>query len=345
MSVRRNCRRLLAVLSSVGLAVPAGLRAQDQGNIIGVVTDASSARALFGATVTLDGSRATRTDQKGAFVLSRVAAGTHTLTVRQLGYSPRTEAVDVAGNSRITIKLDRIAALDTVRVQGSRQAIYGVVAAAGEFRPLPNSTVEVLGPSAGQVTTDSGGRFFYPIQSVGVYLIRAKARGFATQTVSVTVDKQSGVEIGLVLDVADRQQTHALEAAYFDFRERLVRRGNGSALIPRSELILQQDGGMVSALLATPLFSRTDLRFTQEACVFVDGVPRAGLSLNSIDVRDVEAVEVYSSDAERSGTLRDRWPRQWKCGDTGMPRADPGRGGRRIPAVEVVRWVVIWLKN
>jgi hypothetical protein len=28
-----------------------------------------------------------------------------------------------------------------------------------------------------------------------------------------------------------------------------------------------------------------------------------------------------------------------------MPRADPGRGGRRIPAVEVVRWVVIWLKN
>jgi len=344
-----NCRLAIAqwfaVLGFLSPLAPSLLAGQAPGEITGIVTDASTARALFGATVTLDGGRVTRTDQTGAFVIPRVTAGTHSLLIRQFGYSPRTETVVVDGETHVTVKLDRIAALDTVRVQGSRQAIYGIVAASAEFRPLPNSTVQILGQSVGQVTTDSAGRFFYPIQSAGVYLVRVKASGFATRSVGVTVNKGSGVEVALMLDADEGGQNHAVEAAYFDFKERLMRRGRASALIPRSELIQQLSGDMVAALLATPLFTSTGLRFTQNACVFIDGRPQAGLSLNSIDVQDVEAVEVYSQNGERSGTLENAWPRQSRCGDTGMPRVDAGRAGLRIPAAEVVRWVVIWLKH
>ncbi|HEY9230308.1 MAG TPA: carboxypeptidase regulatory-like domain-containing protein [Gemmatimonadaceae bacterium] len=342
MNLRRLVQGCRAVALAVGLAAPGSLRAQEPTSVIGTVTDAATTRPLFGATVTLNlpgGSRATRTDQTGTFVFSHVPAGTHTLVVRQLGYAPRNETITVAGDARFTIALDRLAALDTVRVRSARQAIYGVVAAAGEFRPLPNSTVEVLGPSAGRVSTDSAGRFFYPVQSAGVYLVRAKASGFVTQSVSVTVEKQSGVEVTLVLDDDGGQPNHQIEGAYFDFQQRLTRRGNASALVPRAELIQREDVSMVSALLATPLFSSKGLRFTSEACVFVDGTPRAGLSLNAIDVRDVEAVEVYSTTSDRSGTLQERWFRQWRCGDTGFPRTNQNR------ADDVVRWIVIWLKH
>lgn len=322
---------------------PGVLRAQEPANVIGVVTDASTARPLFGATVVLDlpsGSRVTRTDQSGMFVFVRVATGTHTLAVRQLGYAPRTDTVAVVGETRLTIKLNRLAALDTVRVQGARQAIYGVVAAATEYRPIPNSTVEILGPSVGRVATDSAGRFFYPIQSTGAYVVRAKASGFLSQTVSVTIGKQKSVEVVLVLDDDGGQPNHAIEAAYFDFKQRLTRAGNASVLVPRSELIPERDGGLVAALLATPLFSSKGFRFSAEVCVFVDGAPRAGMSLTAVDIREVEAVEAYSWTAERSGTLEARWPSYGNCSDTGMPR-----NGTRKAGAQTVRWLVVWLKH
>lgn len=330
------------------------MRAQVEVRVTGIVQDAATARPIFGATVTLRAAsldRATRTDQSGVFAFSRVPTGTYTLVIRQLGFAVHTETIVVVDEKRILVALDRIATLDTLRVKSSQQAIYGVVAATTELRPLSNSTVEIFGTSAGSTTTDSAGRFFYPVQSTGTYLVRAKAAGFLTQTASVTVERSHGAELVLLLDENSGPANHAIEAAFSDFRQRLLRRGYGSALVPRSELVPQQEAGMVSALLASPFFSGKGLRFTTTACVLIDGTPRPGLSLNSVNIDDVEAVEVYSLSSEKSGTLQDRWPKQSPCGDTGMPRAgamSSGRGGAsRIPSTvaDIVRWVVIWSRR
>lgn len=91
------------------------------------------------------------------------------------------------------------------------------------------------------------------------------------------------------------------------------------------------------------------MRLTDVACVFIDGAPRPGLSANAIDPESIEAVEMYASNAERSGTVATRWPRNQPCGDTGLPAgyktrsADP-MGGRQANS-EVVHWIVIWLKH
>jgi hypothetical protein len=340
--------RIRASLATALLVLTAARgEAQSQLTVSGTVLDAATSRPIIGARVSLGvppESRTTTTDERGSFFFSRVAAGTYPLSIRRLGYEPSDQSVVVADSTRLAVSLSRVALLDTVRVRGANQAIYGVVATAHDLKPVPNATVQFFGTSAGQLSTDSSGRFFYPVKSTGPYLVRAKATGRGSQTLSVTVRALEGVEVALLLDSAARPGANALEMAFADFRDRMLRRGSASAVVPRSELLVHSNGGVVSSLLTARSFGARTLRFTDEACVFVDGQPRPGLSANAIDAEDVEAVEVYSQTADRSGTLSQRWPNNAPCGDTGMIRAERPRGAQRRPT-DVVRWIVIWLKH
>lgn len=354
MTSRTDRRRLGPLGLSLGLslllAAPvAPLAGAQLPALSGIVQDPASSRAIIGALVTLSRAaeiRNTRTDETGSFLFAKLPPGTYELKVRRLGYDPSTQTVSIAGDTRATVSLTRLTTLDTVRVRAAAQGIYGVVATAHELRPLPNATVQIFGTSVGQLSTDSTGRFFYAVQTPGPYLVRGKAPGLAGQTVSVTVQPHDGVEVALLLDSADAE-IPGLEMAFGDFRSRLVRRGNTSAVVPRTELLINGNGGVVSSLTTAPSFNAKSLRFTDFACVFVDGMPRPGLSANAIDAQAVEAVEVYTATSERSGTLAERWPRNVPCSTTGSPAATLPKiqpGVRPAPS-DVVRWIVIWLKH
>jgi len=277
--------------------------------------------------------RTTRTDEAGQFLIARVDTGQYTLQLRRLGYLPRSVGVHVTEQGlRVEVELHGITTLDTVRVRAARQAIYGVVGAAADLRPLPGSAIQILGESVRTLRADSSGRFFAPA-SPGTYLVRARAEGFAPRTVSVTLSPGDGAELALLLDTARAGSQRAIEAAYSDFRDRMLRRGLQSALVPRSELLRHGNGTMINLLRAAPSFGRKVLRVGPYACVFVDGRARPGLSVNAIDPSGVEAIEVYTRRGERSGTLLARWPRGFPCADTGMP---PPQGP------EDMYWVVIW---
>jgi Carboxypeptidase regulatory-like domain len=340
--------RLAAALLLVALVAPTA-RAQTLPALSGIVQDPASSRAIIGALVTLSTAtdvRSTRTDETGSFLFAKLPPGTYQLSVRRLGYDPSSQTVSIAGDTRVTVSLTRLATLDTVRVRAAAQGIYGVVARAHDLQPLPNATVQIFGTSVGQISTDSAGRFFYSVQTPGPYLVRGKAPGLAGQTVSVTVQPHDGVEVALLLDSAEAD-VPGIEMAFADFRSRLMRRRNGSAVVPRTELLTLGNGGVVSSLVRAQSFSAKSLRFTDVACVFVDGAPRPGLSANAVAAEDVEAVEVYTGDAERSGTLAERWPKNVPCGNTGAPHATERKitpGGRDAPS-DIVRWIVIWLKH
>jgi hypothetical protein len=131
--------------------------------------------------------------------------------------------------------------------------------------------------------------------------------------------------------------SHALAAAFADFNDRMMSRRNSSAIVPRSELMRDGDAGLLDALLQAPSFTRVALRIGPTACVFVNGRPRAGVSLASFDPAEVEAVEAYTSTSDASQTLARAWPRGFPCADTGLPRVAGGR--------DLVTWVVVWLKS
>lgn len=340
---------LLVVGFGLSACVSFKVGAQSTPSVSGTITEGATGRRLIGVLVTLGAppdARTTRTDESGTFAFRNLSPGTYTLSARQVGYEASTKSIQIVEHLELDFVLTRLSMLDTLRVRGGQQRIFGVVATAESLQPLANATVQVLGASTGQATTDTAGRFSYDVQTPGAYMLRAKHKGRAVATSSVTVLKESSMEIALLLDSVVPNGANALEMAYADSRERMIRRGLASAFVTRSALVATKRSSVLSALLASTA-SLNGLRFTDIACVFLDGVPSPGLSANTIDPMEVEAIEVYSSSGDRSGNLSKRWPRGAACGDTGYPRVSAPRSGnsRRSAPSDVAIFIVIWLRH
>lgn len=145
--------RVVAVVLACSL-LPAWAAAQAGGGVVtGTVADRAG-RPLPDADVILTpgGARA-RTDERGRFTFRNVAAGTHQLHVRLIGYRPAEAEVRMTRGARIArdVTLDRTPqALDTVRVvdqdgcaptsidgfECRRGAGIGMFRDAGELRAL-----------------------------------------------------------------------------------------------------------------------------------------------------------------------------------------------------------------
>jgi len=335
METRWRTRLVIAALMAAASA-----RAQDV-TVRGFVVDEATARPIAGAIVRLAvgaSARATRTDEEGVFQFVRVGLGQLTFSVRVLGFEPHTVSMNVTADMPpIEVKLRRLTMLDTVRVRAAKQGLFGVVATAKDLRPLPNATLMIVGVGGGRIPLDSTGHFFVRIQTVGSYFLRAKAPGHEPQTISVIVSPNEGVEVAFLLDTALQKPSVRVEMAMKDFDERIKVRGLASALVSRSDLLSHGPNNAAGALLFAKSFSQRALRLGSSACVFVDGIPRPGLSLNAIEIEEIEAIEAYGPRADRSKTLSQRWPRMAPCGDTGLPQAVAGD--------DLVRWVTIWLKH
>lgn len=94
---------LLTVPLAMLAAVPAG--AQTTGVVAGRVTEASSGKPLAYAQIysTNDPNRAARSDLEGRYRLAGLAPGSHTITVRLVGYSSKSVTVNVvAGQETAT---------------------------------------------------------------------------------------------------------------------------------------------------------------------------------------------------------------------------------------------------
>lgn len=78
--------------------------AQESGRIEGSVVLQSTGAPIPGVQIVLEGtSRGAVTDVQGAFTLSRVPAGRHTLTARFVGYQTESRTVDVPAGDTATV--------------------------------------------------------------------------------------------------------------------------------------------------------------------------------------------------------------------------------------------------
>lgn len=340
--VRRKVRLTQSILGAGLLfaAAVTGADAQETTSVRGVVRDAASNRPLLGAVVTLGDparARVTRTDETGAFAFAGIQPGLYTLATRRLGFEVDSRALHVTSAAEpVVVALVRVAFLDTVRIRATRQGIYGAVGSARDLRPLPVATIQVAGMGSRRLPLDSAAQFFVPIKAPGSYIVRAQAKGYQAQTVSVTVPPDGSVEIALLLDSASGRSPRIMDVAINDLDQRMRLRRSSSVLIPRSEL-MDDDTQMLSAIRSSRSFALKGLRFGELACVFEDGRAMPGVSLNRYQPDQVEAVEVYTASSDGTGTLGRQWPKAFPCADTGMPRGTPSRGD--------VQWVVIWLKH
>lgn len=119
-----------AVVASTDSAGVRDVRVIGTARLTGRVLNAGG-QPISGARVQLDGTtRIALTRANGEFTLDSLPAGTQTVTVRHLGYSPVEEAVDLASAEPSTVTLrmsDYVPVLETVRVTAQRERTLDAV--------------------------------------------------------------------------------------------------------------------------------------------------------------------------------------------------------------------------
>ena len=122
-----RARRVPALLGSIAagfmLTTATPLAAQ-QSDVAGIVVDGSSLTPLPLVRISVNGSDlTTTTDQRGRFRLAGVSSGSITLTLRHIGYRPKTETV-TGGSTDLRIGLTPAPAqLEEVVVTGTADAV------------------------------------------------------------------------------------------------------------------------------------------------------------------------------------------------------------------------------
>ena len=331
---------------------------QAQANVSGVVRTVTG-RPLENAVALLDpdGQRRTATtDAQGRFQFDRVSRGSHELRVLEVGYESWQQTISVADTViSLSIVLRRLPyTLDTMRVVARQTGVFGRVYSRVEMRPLGNATVSVMGQKWQAVASDSG-QFEMLNMREGAYVLYAKAPRMRPWSLSVLVPKDSAVEVSIGLDYLSSVDTKfAQPLAEFETRVKFMNTNN-SALVSRHEVAEFGKRSIGVALRFAPSLLRKGVTVGEHACVFVDGLPKPGMTIHSIDADQVESVEVYGPRSDWTNTLAQRWPPNFPCGSNSnmnaylATAANPGglakRGYRPPPAGPNGVAIVIWLKR
>jgi iron complex outermembrane receptor protein len=162
--------RLSAVVATCGLlaAVPATHVAAQTGSIAGTVSDERGS-PLAGAQVLIEQiGKVAVTGTNGGYVLDAVAAGTHVLRVRLIGYRAQTQSVTVTAGARATqdftlvpdpLNLEAVVVTGTEapRTKLETSNAVTVLSAADVTQAAPRSTTEMLRYVPGFTRVESSG--------------------------------------------------------------------------------------------------------------------------------------------------------------------------------------------
>jgi hypothetical protein len=353
-------RRLIRWSLVASLAATPVLGQIVPGAVSGTVRD-EAGRTLENALVVLDATsarRLTRADSTGRFRFDRVSRGTHELTVAWIAYRTDVRTIQVTdAGLDVEIVLHRnTAQLDTVHVQAQRTGVSGVVFAHTDHLPLGGAEVALIGSGA-SAKTDAQGRFDLRLVRRGTYVLYVKRRGYLARMLSVIVPKDSAVELALAMDegAGGSGNRLAIPLDEFDHRAKWMIGGH-AAIVPRQELAAYQGLTLWDALQHSMSYLMKGFRLDDAHCIYVDGVFKPAMTAQDYVVSDIEAVEVFGTGADFTGTVTyangkrpTRLPVGGQCGNAQVPlslstRRTVGMAPPRAPA-ERVEAIVIWLKR
>lgn len=344
--------------------------------LVGVVKDTSGAPIADAEVVMRDQGRGARTDAQGRFTLAGVEPGTYRIWFRRLGFASieYTWAARPAERTEVTVSLVPIPrSLNpvVVRAQEDKRAaahasIFGTIVDSAGL-PVPEAEVQLVGANITGMTR-AGGEFLFKPLGIGTYVIRVRKMGYApgmrtvqliedddrevvirlhrlaAQLDAVTVYAQSGygADNSVWEDFEQRMRWVSTQSrllgpedlkAYYSLPLDLAEKYMGTGAIPASvsaSMSLPQEGKDLSS--GKP--AKGDMG--DAACILLNGKEPVLQPLRMWGANEVEALEIYPSGTEGTGTVSSRFRDSW-CRAVQNP-IYPAR-------LEHPTYYVLWLKK
>jgi hypothetical protein len=331
-------RRLVALAACLGGATVATapvLGAQAPTTALTVQVRDELGRPVSQATLTatydtVSVRRITNDSGKVVFTLPR--GEVVRVIARRIGFAAGGTRIELGfGDEQASITLRRLSVqtLDTVRVLAQR-AVRGLVVSAALQQPIRGASVRIL-ETRSRLETDSTGGFDVPLDAQRNVTLLVSADGFAPVQRIERLDPGASVELLIVLDSANTVPTR-LRPRIEDLESRLAWRDPNDATVGSRELRSTGIPTLADALQRTQSANEKGLRLSDDTCIFLNGDPQPGMTLNSFPVESVRLVELYERGGQQAWTLANRWPKGAPCGNASPTVRGPGR----------VQWAVVW---
>lgn len=353
-------------LATVGLllaVLPSIAPAQDSASTLRGVVRNETGRPIEYALVTLEPTgenRQVRTDRDGRFTFLGTAPGQRAYRVNFVGYRPKDGTVQVPARGVVDVEvvLELVAPiLPGVEVTARRTGLFGSVIARDSLLPVSDARIEVIGGRTSD-TTGADGLFNFPKLKPGSYIVRVRHSQFESRNISIVVPEKGATQLDLVVVRGMLSRDAHMEQLYREMDQRLHWAGTTSAMISREELKGLPTTGVDAALFGVPQVMKAGFYPAREgwenACLFVDGIPRPAATITDFAIEEIEAIEVYGPPMNRSdptGTMASRWPPRAMCGRGEGARAAFSNG--RAPTTPAglsrsavrIQFVMIWLRK
>lgn len=322
--------RIVACLLSVLFATSAA--AQQRGTVSGVVR-ASTGDSLPGAPVhvTATGVDTTvRANARGRYEIA-LPFGAATLRATAMGYAARAERITVASAStQLDIVLARAAQqLTGVDVRATWTGVRGGVGDESTRAPLPGVSITSIRQRLNAVT-DSNGRFELGMQKGERIVLQLSHTGYRTR--AVTLDIAEGQAEDVIYFLKPGRDLPYLKTALNDLAHRVAATQINGFIDGHEHLARHNATNLSEALAESGLLQRKGLKMSTCVFLFVDGQPRPGFPVSSVNMADVDFVEVYYQE----NTLALDW---------GKAPCTPNPGVVSTGMWHPANYVSVWMKH
>jgi hypothetical protein len=297
----------------------------------GGAVDRPVVRVSQGATIHLSEG-----EDDGDYRVEGLGAGRWQVSVRREGFAPLIAEIEMParGLRRDFTLVEREERLDAELVASGWSGVRGVVTDSRGSTALPGASLRLMGSDA-IASTDSTGRFALPLPAGRDFILRIGRIGFETRLLTGRIPETGYLAVEIPLDTTDEEGSDYW--IWRDLERRLMYATPRAALMTRTEVARTRAASLGSAIEAGRSVGGRGLVVTTGACLFVDGLPRPGATVDAIRAEDVEFVEVYPAGTDLTRTLASRWPANAVCGHGNLAArpADPRRAAL---------FVAVWLR-
>jgi hypothetical protein len=275
-------------------------------------------------------------EEDGDFRIEGVGVGNWQVSVRRAGYAPLVLELEMPaeGMRRDFTLFESAGTLDSAILASGWTGLRGSVNDSRGNAALAGASLRLIGTET-TASSDSTGRFALPLPGGKDFILRVGRTGYATRLVTGRIPMRGYTVAEVPLDTSEAEGRDYW--IWRDLERRLRYATPRAARMTRAEIEATGAATLGSAIEAGRSVAGRGLVVTNSSCLFVDGLPRPGATVDAIRAADVEFLEAYPEGTDLTRTLASRWPANAVCGS--------GNLSSRVPDPRrEAHYVVVWLR-